>query len=645
MFLAAAIAAAAAILSAQRAPVIDFQRDVQPIFQSRCVGCHGPEQQMGGLRLDRRTDALRGGTQTDIGPGNADGSRLYHRLIGTNFGVRMPPGGTPLPDEEIEIIHRWIDEGAVWPDAASGETPLPPVDYDAARIVLAIRDGEATSIDARTVNRHGPGGMTPLLAAALYGDAPLVKRLVAAGADVDAASPAGATPLMWAVPDVAKMRVLLDAGADANARSDEGRTPLLIASGVAGGTPAARLLIAYGADVTAARGIVTPLHEAARVDDVELFRLLLNARGVRPSSVEPWYVRTNCAKCAALVAAGDPLARQPPESNAAATAPIYDPGRLAIPTPLGTMPVTSATIRAAVTRSLPLLHDVSASFVRQTGCASCHHNSLVSLASSVARTHGYAVSDPKTTAAFAFMPPYLESWRERALQNVPIAGGADTASYVLVGMAADGYRPDTASDAQAIALARRQEPDGHWAINTIRPPIESNDIEVTAMSLRALQLFMPPTRRSEMTKAVERARAWLVNATPMDTEELAFRLLGLAWAGAPKTAIADAARELVAAQREDGGWAQRERGGSDAYATGEALVALQESGALAPADRTVRRGLAFLLATQFEDGTWFVESHSVPIQAYFDSGFPFGVNQWISAAATAWATWALALSD
>src|SRR5262249_135415 len=156
--------------------------------------------------------------------------------------------------------------------------------------------------------------------------------------------------------------------------------------------------------------------------------------------------------------------------------------------------------------------------------------------------------------------------------------------------------------------ARRQQLDGHWAINTNRPPIESNDIEVTAMSLRALQLFMPPTRRAETTKAVERARAWLVSATPMDTEELAFRLLGLAWAGAPKAPIGDGAGELAAAQREDGGWAQRERGGSDAYATGEALVALQESGALAPADRTVRRGLAFLLATQFEDGTWFVES-------------------------------------
>jgi len=655
--LAVALAASAAAASAQRAPGVDFQRDVQPIFQSRCVGCHGPEQQMGGLRLDRRADALRGGTQTDIGPGNADGSRLYHRVIGANFGARMPPGGAPLSDDQIEIIRRWIDEGAAWPDAASGEKPPAAVDPDAERLIAAIRDGTLRATPAARgdllsgvgaaaiVNRRGAGGVTPLMAAALYGDAALVARLLALGADVDAASPGGATALMWAVPDVAKMRLLLEAGADVDARSEEDRTAIVIASGIAGASPAVRLLLEYGADASASHGGVTPLREAARVDDPRLFAVVLKARGVSPASVAPVFVRTNCGACAALIHAGDPLAKEPPDSNAAATAPIYDPGRLAVPTPLGRMPATPENIRAAVARSLPLLHDVSAGFVRQTGCASCHHNSLVSLATRAARQHGYDTADPASSAAAAFMPPYLESWRERALQNIAIAGGADTASYLLVGMAADGYRPDAASDAQAIALARRQEPDGHWAVSSVRPPIESNDVEVTAMSLRALELFAPPTRRAETTRAVARARAWLERATPMDTEELAFRVLGLAWAGAAKPAVADAARELAASQREDGGWAQREHGVSDAYATGEALVALRESGAATAADPVVRRGVAFLLGTQFEDGTWLVESRAVPIQAYFESGFPFGRNQWISAAATAWATWALALAD
>src|SRR5581483_1329525 len=114
-------------------------------------------------------------------------------------------------------------------------------------------------------------------------DAALVARLLALGADVDAASPGGATALMWAVPDVAKMRLLLEAGADVDARSEEDRTAIVIASGIAGASPAVRLLLEYGADASASHGGVTPLREAARVDDPRLFAVVLKARGVSPA--------------------------------------------------------------------------------------------------------------------------------------------------------------------------------------------------------------------------------------------------------------------------------------------------------------------------------------------------------------------------
>src|SRR4051812_22131627 len=54
---------------------VDFVRDVQPILRQSCFGCHGPTQQMNGFRLDRRRDAMRGGTIAVIGPGNSSGSR------------------------------------------------------------------------------------------------------------------------------------------------------------------------------------------------------------------------------------------------------------------------------------------------------------------------------------------------------------------------------------------------------------------------------------------------------------------------------------------------------------------------------------------------------------------------------------------
>jgi ankyrin repeat protein/cytochrome c551/c552 len=648
----AAASMAAAALSAQMPASIDFQRHVQPIFREHCVGCHGPDQQMSGLRLDRRADAMRGGSQSDIGPGHSEGSRLYHRLVGTTFGPQMPPAG-PLGADQIETIKQWIDEGAEWPDEAAGDTPLLPLDADATRLAALIRDGDSQAIDG--VLRNKPAGAAsqgtrdaaPLLAAALYGDATLVKRLLKAGADPNAANPAGATALMLAVPDLDKMRLLLDAGADVNARSADRRSALVVTSGIVGAAPALRLLLDYGADPSVWRPMdPPPLREAARADDAGMFGLLLDygASATDGTALSSTFLRTNCYKCAAMAGAGEPLPRRPPEPGAGATAPRYDPGRASRPTPLGPTPATPASIRAAIERSLPLLQDGGVAFVKQTGCVSCHHNTIVSMAVASARANGFAVNDATARLQTSLVGAYVASWRDRTLQNIPIAGAADTISYLLLGLAADNYAPDAATDAQAIWLKRRQAPDGRWAINTIRPPIESNDIQVTAVSMRALQVFAPPSQRAEYAKAVDRARAWLTTAPANATEEHAFRLLGLSWAGASTEILTRAARDLLAGQRDDGGWAQLAEMPSDAYATGQALFALRESRAVAADDRAYRRGLEFLLRTQIEDGSWPVETRSVPIQAYFESGFPYGVNQWISAAATGWATAALALA-
>jgi len=633
-FRLATLAAASLAVTAAAAQVparIDFQRDVQPIFRDHCITCHGPDQQMNGLRLDRRADAMRGGLQAEIGPGNAQGSRLYHRLIGTALGPRMPPAG-PLTDDQIETIRQWIDDGAEWPDEAAGETPAPAVDPDAARLMTSIREGDRSAIDgllganARVVRLRGPGGSTPLMAAALYGDAALVTRLLKLGADPNATNSAGATALMWAVPDADKMRALVDAGADVNARSDDRRTPLVIVSGIVGAMPALKLLLDYGADPSILHpNDPSPLSETARVDEPEMFRLLQEYLGG--------------SKNAAFVPR---RAREP--AQGIYTSPRYDPGRAARPTAVGVTAATPSVIREAVERSLPLLQDTGVAFIKQAGCVSCHHNTLVSMAVAAARTNGYAVNEATATQHRDAIGAYLESWRERTIQNIPIAGAVDTMSYLLLGMAAENYPPDAATDAQAIWLKRRQARDGRWPVQTHRPPIESNDIEVTAVTMRALQVFAPPSQRDEFAKAIDRGRDWLMTARATNTEERAFRLLGLWWAHAPSDAITRAAADLLAIQRQDGGWSQTDTMASDAYATGEALVALRESGAVAPNDRAYRKGLEFLLRTQIDDGSWVVETRSVPIQAYFESGFPYGVNQWISAAATAWATTALALS-
>jgi hypothetical protein len=108
--------------------------------------------------------------------------------------------------------------------------------------------------------------------------------------------------------------------------------------------------------------------------------------------------------------------------------------------------------------------------------------------------------------------------------------------------------------------------------------------------------------------------------------------------------LKSAVEDLVRNQRADGGWAQLPGLESDAYATGQALYALRIGGGMSPSHETYRKGVATLLQTQLPDGTWLVHTRSYPVQPYFESGFPHGPDQWISAAATSWATLSLTLA-
>jgi hypothetical protein len=143
--------------------------------------------------------------------------------------------------------------------------------------------------------------------------------------------------------------------------------------------------------------------------------------------------------------------------------------------------------------------------------------------------------------------------------------------------------------------------------------------------------------------AVVRARHWLETHSPANHEDRVFRLLGLVWVDSPAAARQAAVRAILDTQRRDGGWAQTVHGSSDAYATGQALYALRAAG-FAPGSRAYKRGVRYLLDTQLADGTWWVRTRSLPTQNYFESGFPHGVDQFISAAATNWATQALLLT-
>jgi hypothetical protein len=174
-----------------------------------------------------------------------------------------------------------------------------------------------------------------------------------------------------------------------------------------------------------------------------------------------------------------------------------------------------------------------------------------------------------------------------------------------------------------------------------RPPIESSDIETTAAAIRAIRVYMPRPQHAEYEKSVRLAADWIAKEQPVTTEDLVFRVLGLVWAGGRQASARQATRDLLRMQRSDGGWGQTVLLASDAYATGQALVALKEAGVLAPSDAAYKKGARFLMNTQLEDGSWYVRSRTIPFQPYFDAGFPYGPDQFISSAATNWASMAL----
>ena len=134
-------------------------------------------------------------------------------------------------------------------------------------------------------------------------------------------------------------------------------------------------------------------------------------------------------------------------------------------------------------------------------------------------------------------------------------------------------------------------------------------------------------------------------AAPSYTDERVFQMLGLHWSGTKSPAISDLTAALLKEQKPDGGWAQLPGLDSDAYATGQALYALNQAGGISTEDPNYQRGVKFLRETQMRDGSWFVETHAIPIQPPLDAGFPQGTNQFISAAGTSWAAMALMLTE
>jgi ankyrin repeat protein len=556
-------------------------------------------------------------------------------------------------------------------------TPLIYAAYNFEKTQLLVEHGASVKVVARNK-------MTPLdIAVGLHGNTATVRYLLDHGADVKQQEGADSTVLITAAeradPEVVKL--LLEHGADRKSTDSFGETALFgAAEGDPGKLCADKMnLLLSGSDVNALNTFagavkngpialthmsvlmwavqscgpaatakllkaganvnehdvrkMTPLMMALSLDDADPYtvKLLLkagadvNAKDLNGETAMDWALKyRNPAIIRLLEAAGAPHG----ESK--------------------TGPARPATYNPAVADALNSSADLLAKTTVQFwpaggGCVACHAQPPTARA--YVAMHDAGLNPPESMKRI-FSDGFIAN-RPRMLSTSPfllsLGGDYDGPLTEFDAMADMNTAPSDTTDAMLHYLAVRQQPSGEWSHNgNGRPPMNGSAISRTASAIRALKTYGWPARQAEFDERVALARHWLLEAKADTVYEKADRLMGLYFAGAAESELRAAGKDLMATQRPDGGWPQTRYLSSDAYATGLSLYALRTARQIQVSDPIYKTAVAYLLNTQMPDGSWYVRSRAMKLQPYFQSGFPYDHDQWISSAATAWAVTALA---
>ena len=543
-----------------------------------------------------------------------------------------------------------------------GNTPL---------MLAARRAGNARTVKlllerGANATEHNNAGISPIISGAASGDLETVQFLLDAGAKGDdfpkSNDPRATdlatgirTPLMWAAyhNDVRMVRLLLAHGADPNQSTYFGN-PLSQACWN-DGFEAAALLIERGANVNARDAVAdfTPLHWAAGNETLRphLVKLLLasgadpNAAGGEPVGAfglvpqTPRLIAEKRGRTAivnALVAAG---AKEQPRPERIVTPHRALPEKIENSTLIAAAEKALAALQTTATKS----REAFLRHVSKQDCVSCHQQYLPMAAVGHARNRSIRFDQAAAREQIDLVVNLRNQFStpELVVQTLFHPDPAHTFGYQLLGLAAEGVPPNAKTDGQVHNLVTVQASDGRWINNIPRPPMLSNDVTATALSIHAIKYYGWQGCKEEFAASIEHARRWLWTVDAETNEEIIFQLLGLHWAGEPDAKLTYLVKSLLQEQRKDGGWAQLSTLESDAYATGEALYTLAQFVEDPMTDPAWQRGLRFLLKTQEDDGTWHVARRAFPFQPTMNSGFPHHRDSWISAAATSWAVLAL----
>jgi hypothetical protein len=302
---------------------------------------------------------------------------------------------------------------------------------------------------------------------------------------------------------------------------------------------------------------------------------------------------------------------------------------------------TPESIRSAVGRALPALRRAATTHAEERACFACHNQAHPMLAFTAARRLGFELDPEFVRAQIKHIRGFVADHRYDWAEFRGTGGHVDTAGWLLATFAAAGEKPDTDTAAIARYVLRRHADRKHWTVSSTRPPTQASSFTTSWLAVRSLKDWGAADDRDAIGKRIAAARDWARSTDPKDTEDRVYRLRLLRDADAEAADVAAAAKDLLAHRNPDGSWAQLPDRPGDAYATATALAALAETGTLAPETIDYRRGVAFLLRAQRDDGTWRVATRAKPIQPYFEAGYPYGKDQFISSSAAAWAVVAL----
>ena len=318
---------------------------------------------------------------------------------------------------------------------------------------------------------------------------------------------------------------------------------------------------------------------------------------------------------------------------------------------------TPCDVESATRRGLARVKQAASDWQDNKTCFSCHHQTLPMLAT----LEGARVGFPLDKAWLKSQADTTHRFFTRSIKTMDagehLAGGAGTVAFGFWALSLDQRPADqtTASmvtymlKIQGVVRSSDRKPnatlkleDGRWQASCRRAPMQASLICDTVLVLMGLEKYATPEQRPQLKMARTAAEQWLAKAPMKEQQGRLWRLWGLHHLGGDESLKKSTLAAIYAAQREDGGWAEAEDGQSDTYSTGQTLFMLLKTGT-AQEHPSIVRARDYLLKTQYADGSWLATSHvKFKEQPYFENGDPHGVNQFLSTAATAWATAGLA---